>query len=204
MEISIPEESVYYYECSGGRFRLVYFIPLDELARLKDQGLLAEQALIDLPDGVDLGCTGPDFAEFEELYGFQPPLPPEALQRAFFAILSSTRRWKTFRGSGDIPSMELEKHVERVESELRRRDLEPVSVETHLDRPTMKQLRKRAKNREIQQTRIKRVLRDLAIEGVDPKKTLQQQWFSQVAPRGAQSAKAVFSRLHQRRKGEDS
>jgi hypothetical protein len=200
MEISIPKESVYYYECSAGGFRLVYFIPPDELRRLNNQGLLAEQALTDLPDGVDLGCTGPDFVEFEELYGYRPHLEPEALQRAFFAILSSTRRWKAFRGSGDIPSADLEKQVERVENELINRDLTPLFVEPLMDRPTLKQRRKWAKHREIQQTRIEKTLRDLPIEGVDPKKTLQQQQFTQITSGAGRPAEVVFSELHQRRK----
>ena len=200
MEISIPKESVYYYECSVGRFRLVYFIPPDELRRLNNQGLLAEQALTDLPDGVDLGCTGPDFVEFEDLYGYRPPLDPEALQRAFFAILSSTRRWKAFRGSGDIPAADLEKQVERVERELTIRDLTPLSVEPLKDRPSLKQRHKWTKHREIQQTRIEKILRDLSIEGVDPKKMLHQQQFSQITSGDGEAAKVVFSELHQRRK----
>lgn len=201
MEISIPNEPVYYYECSAGRFRLVYFIPPDELRRLKDQGLLADQALIDLPDGVDLGCTGPDFVEFEQLYGYRPPLEPEALQRAFFAILSSTRRWKAFRGSGDMLAVDLETQVERVEIELTNRDLGPLSVEPLADRPTLKQRRKRTKQREIRQTRIEKTLRDLPIEGVDPKKTLHQQQFSPITRGAGKPADVVFSELHQRRKG---
>ncbi len=200
MEISIPKESVYYYECSGGKFRLVYFIPPDELQRLNNQGLLSDQALTDLPDGVDLGCTGPDFVEFEELYGYRPPLAPEALQRTFFAILSSTRRWKAFRGSGDIPSVDLEKQVERVERELINRELTPLPAEPLTDRPTLKQRRKWTKHREIQQTRIEKTLRDLAIEGVDPKKTLHQQQFSQITTGAGKPADVVFSELHQRRK----
>ena len=32
-----PKENVYYYECSNGEFRLVYFMPPDELGELIEQ-----------------------------------------------------------------------------------------------------------------------------------------------------------------------
>jgi len=200
MEISIPKESVYYYECCGGKFRLVYFIPPESLDRLVNRGQLAEQALTDLPDGVDLGCTRPDFAEFEELYGYRPPLDPEALQRSFFAILSSTRRWKAFRGSGFIPAADLEKQVEPVENELKTRDLEPLSLEPLPGRPTVKQRHKRTKHRELQRVRIEKTLRDLPAKGVDPNRTLRQQRFSEITKGAGKPAEEVFSELHQRRK----
>lgn len=139
MEIATPKEPVYYYECSAGRFRLVYFIPPGELQRLRDRGQLSDLAIRDLPDGVDIGCTDPDFSEFEELYGYRPPNDPEALQRAFFAIFSTTRKWKTFRGSGFIPAVDLEMQIETVETELESVDLEPATMAPPPVRATLKQ-----------------------------------------------------------------
>ena len=95
MEIASPKEPVYYYECSGGRYRLVYFIPPGVLRSLHEQGRISQLALDDLPDGVDLGSTEADFAEFERLYGYRPPHEPSALLQAFFAVFSTTRNWRS-------------------------------------------------------------------------------------------------------------
>ena len=99
MAICSPREPVYYYECSAGGFRLVYFVPPDDLRQLYGANKISEQALQDFPDGVDLGCTEADFRDFEELYGWRPAADPVQIRRAFLALFSSTRRWKTFRGS---------------------------------------------------------------------------------------------------------
>ena len=72
MAVASPSERVYYYECSNGRFRLTYFIPPGELKRLCAKKRISPQAEKDFPDGVDLGCTEPDFKVFEETYGFRP------------------------------------------------------------------------------------------------------------------------------------
>ena len=41
MEIASPKEPVYYYECSGGRYRIVYFIPPGVLQSLHEQGRIS-------------------------------------------------------------------------------------------------------------------------------------------------------------------
>lgn len=200
MEIAAPREPVYYYECSGGRFRLVYFIPPAELRRLHDEGHISDQAMEDLPDGVDLGCTEPDFAEFEELYDYRPPVAPEALQRAFFTIFSSTCDWQTFRGAGFVPAVDLEKQVEAVDQELKSRDLVPAAVEPLPHRPVLQQRRARMDHRAMQQARIEDTLRNMPAEGVDPDKTLRQQQFSKITMGAGKPAEEVFSELHQKQK----
>jgi hypothetical protein len=47
MAISSPKETVYYYECSNGQFRLVYFIPPDKLQELVEQNRISPQVLED-------------------------------------------------------------------------------------------------------------------------------------------------------------
>ena len=42
-DVAAPRDPVYYYECSGGDFRLVYFMPPDELRRLKQRGELSQE-----------------------------------------------------------------------------------------------------------------------------------------------------------------
>jgi hypothetical protein len=72
---------------------------------------ISSYAIEDYPDGIDLGCTEVDFAEFERAYGYRPETSPVILRRAFFAILSSTHHWKKFRGSGFVPAVDLEQHI---------------------------------------------------------------------------------------------
>ena len=97
----------------------MYFIPSDELQLLIEQDKISPQVLEDYPDGVDLDCMKADFDEFENLYGFSPEVDPDAINRAFFAMFSATRDWKTFRGSGFIKSGDLERHFEVVPVPLR-------------------------------------------------------------------------------------
>ena len=78
MEIRSPTEPVYYYECSAGDFRLTYFIPPEELDRLIAGGKISAAVTDDFPDGVDLDCTEPDFAEFEGSYGTDRPRTPSS------------------------------------------------------------------------------------------------------------------------------
>ncbi len=200
MEISTPREPVYYYECSAGSFRLTYFMPRSELERLHDEGKLAARALDDLPDGVDLGCTEPDFAEFKQLYGYRPPLPPDDLRRAFYALFSTTRDWRLFRGSGFIPKADLERQVDTVERELQRRNLTPTPTEVPLAGASLERRREQMESRAEQEIRIEATLRELPVSGVDPGKTLRQQQFSKIEMGTGKPAEEVFAELHQKHK----
>ncbi len=201
MAIASPSEPVYYYECSGGRSRLVYFIPPQELERLYGDGGVKKEALRDFPDGVDLSCTEPDFAEFEDLYGFRPTADPEALQRAFAAILSTTREWQTFQGSGFIPAADLEGRVETVDKTLRDQKLMPEDVQPVPDQPTLRQRRQWMARQAIQQTRMQEELEKLQVHGLDPKKSLREQKFSAIQMGAGETAPKVFEKLHRKRKG---
>lgn len=200
MEIASPKEPVYYYECSAGRYRLAYFIPPRELKRLHREGRISDLALEDLPDGVDLSCTEPDFVELEELYGYRPPYDPEALLRAFFAIFSTTRGWKTFRGSGFIPAADLEMQLETVEAELESADLEPAAITQPPARATLKQRQSWRNRQSAQQRRLKSTLQRLPAKNIDPKKTLRQQQFSEITMGEGKTAEEVFSELYLKQK----
>jgi hypothetical protein len=200
MEIASPKEPVYYYECSAGRYRLVYFIPPTELERLHAEGHISRQALRDLPDGADVGCTEADFVEFEELYGYRPSYGPEALQRAFFAIFSSTHGWETFRGSGWIPAKDLEAELGVVEAELRSAAVEPPALEPPPPRATLRQRRRRKKRRSVEQRKIRKVLQDLPASVVDPAKYLSQQKFSDIEMTEGKPAEQFFSEFHLKQK----
>lgn len=200
MAIESPMETVYYYECSNGQFRLVYFIPPDELQQLIDQRNISSQVLEDFPDGVDLDVTKPDFDEFQELYEYRPQIDPDELHRAFFAIFSTTFEWENFRGSGFIPADDLEKHVSPIEENLRIEKIIPEEIKPLPKKPSAKQRRQRVKQRAEQQSYVIDYLVQMQVEGIDPKKTLRRQQFSKIKQQEGESAEQVFSNLLLKRK----
>jgi len=201
MAVASPRQPVYYYECSGGRFRLVYFIPVNELERLRAGDEIAADALRDFPDGVDLDCTRPDFDEFERIYGFRPDNDPKALRRAFFALFSSTRDWERFRGSGFVPAIDLESRIEDVDETLSNHDVPPADLEP-VPPPTvtLELAARRAETirKAVLQTRMREVLAEMPVQGVDPDRDLKQQSFSKIEWGGGRPAEEAFTRLHQK------
>jgi len=198
MAVVSPSERVYYYECSSGRFRLTYFIPPGELKRLCEDGHVSPRVLEDYPDGVDLGCTEPDFRVFEETYHYRPKQDPDALRHAFFAILSATRKWKKFRGSGFIPAADLERHTESVDTALPIRKPIQVDIAPPGDRLSLKRRRQMGLRQAARKKQTYRALEELQIQGIDPKRTLAQQKFSPIRMAEGTAAEEVFVRLHQR------
>lgn len=80
-------------------------------ARTTDAGPLSSAAFDDLPDGIDLDCTEPDFASFEAGDQYRPKHSAGALRNAFLAIFSSTAGWDTVRGTGLIATDALESRI---------------------------------------------------------------------------------------------
>lgn len=203
MAIASPNENVYYYECSNGRFRLSYFIPPGEIKALCDEKLISRNALKDFPDGVDVGCTEADFKVFKETYGYSIRQDPQALRRAFFAIFSTTRNWKDFRGSGFIPAADLERHVDNVNGILRKEIKTREIVEPPPDKISLKQRRQRKRQKGIVGKQTYNVLQKLQVKGIDPDRTLHEQEFSSINMAEGENAEELFIRLHQKhRKGE--
>lgn len=200
MAIKSPIEPVYYYECSNGGFRLVYFIPPDELERLVEQDRISLEVLKDYPDGVDLTCREADFEEFHQLYRYRPQFKPDVLRRAFFAIFSTTHDWESFRGSGFIPAADIERLEEPIDATLRQEKMMPEDIEPLPEQPNLKHRRQWMDRRAVQQSHINTYLRQLEVDGIDPRKTLRQQTFSSVKMQDGKRADEVFSELHQKRK----
>ena len=196
MATCLPSEPVYHYECSAGSFRLVYFIPREMLEELRASDLLSEKALQDFPDGVDLGCTEWDFADFAAEYGWRPEVSPDDMRRVFFALLSSTRHWKSFRGAGRIPARDLEQHIEPVTAEL-----ESLGEEPRLEPARAPGAPAQRRRRAAYHRKMRRTLELAPVEDVDPGRDLKRQAFSQVEmqPEG-DSAEVVFSRVHEKRR----
>ena len=202
MAITSPNENVYYYECNNGQFRLFYFMPPRELKGLCDENHISPNVLKDFPDGVDLGCTEADFKEFKNTYGYTIPLNPCALQHAFYAILSTTRNWKKFCGSGFIPAADLERHMKKVDVALLKEKKIKEAVKPPPDQLSLKQLHQRRRRQAVQQRQTYEVLRKLQVKGVDPDRTLLQQKFSTIKMAEDEGAEEVFIRLHQKKRKE--
>ena len=203
MAIASPNENVYYYECNNGQFRLFYFMPPLELKGLCDENRISPNVLKDFPDGVDLGCTEADFKEFEDAYGYTIPLDPYALRRAFFAIFSTTRNWKNFRGSGFIPAADLEHHMKKVDGALLREKKIQEDFKPPPDQLSLKQLRQGRRRQAVLQRQTYEVLRKLQVKGIDPDRTLPQQKFSTIKMAEDAGAEEVFIRLHQKKRKEE-
>ncbi len=201
MTIKSPKEAVYYYEASNGEFRLVYFIPPEELERLAQDGRIDAAALEDYPDGVDLNVTKPDFDEFQDLYGYRPENDPEELRRAFFAMLSATRGWRSFRGSGFIPAADLEPLAETVEDSLQQEGLLPDEVGPVVAF-SLPDRRAQSARQAAQQKQMAEHLEQMEVEGIDPNLTLREQRFKPIEMQEGKSAEEVFTKLQ--RKGGGS
>lgn len=197
MAIESPNEAVYYYEVSNGEFRLVYFIPPEELEKLAHDGNIKEKVLKDYPDGVDLNCTEEDFEEFHKLYGYRPVYDPEALRRAFFAILSTTHDWESFRGSGFVPPSDLEPLVEKVEDTLQQEGLLPDEIEPS-ERLPLPERRERSAQQATRQERMVEHLEQMEVERIDPTLTLRQQKFKPIKMQEGKSAEEVFTKLQRK------
>jgi len=197
MAIKSPKEAVYYYEVSNAEFRLVYFIPPEELKRLVQDGRIKAAVVEDYPDGVDLNCSKIDFEEFHELYGYQPDSDPEALQRAFFAMLSGTRDWESFRGTGFIPATDLEPLAKTVEDSLQQEGLVPEEADEALSF-SLPDRRTQVARQTAQQERMVEHLEQMEVEGIDPGLTLREQRFKPIKMQKGKSAEEVFTKLQRK------
>lgn len=201
MAIQMPRQPAYYYEASNASFRLVYYMPLEMVQALGLPDESWNKISRDYPDGVDLGCTEPDFQEFEELYGYRPPYDPEALQRAFFTIFSSTRNWKKFRGSGLVRADVLEQALEKVEASLADEKLVQKKIKPYAQTTSLTDQRNSFRQRDKSQKRLTSHLQQLEVDVVDPRRTMSQQEFPAIQMKDGMSAETVFTKLHRKQKG---
>lgn len=198
MTIATPNEPVYYYECSNGAFRLFYCIPAVELKRLYRENQISPLVLEDYPDGIDLGCTEVDFTELNTAYGYRPKTSPDVLRQAFFTILSSTRNWKKFRGTGFVPAADLERQVDTIRAELQKKVSEQAVLRATAKKPSLAQRRKSRRELAVRQKRMIDVLKKTQVKGIDPKLTMAKQKFSPIATTKGENAEKIFTKLFQK------
>lgn len=191
MAVASPQRPCFYFECSHGSFRLSYFIPPSELKALIRRRKIADVVLEDFPDGVDLDCTDLDFAAFSDEYGYRPRYSPEALCNAFYAILSTTRAWSRYRGTGFVTVDQMDVALESIG------DSAPDDDDDGAGPPaSLRKRRGRWKRRASRKSTTESSLRKLKVQGVNPKKHLHEQEFARVKMGKGTDAEEVFSKLH--------
>jgi hypothetical protein len=224
MPVKSPKERVYYYECSYGKFRITYFVPFNELEKLSKKGKIKKQVLNDFPDGVDLRVEEKDYIDFEDSYDYRPELDPEVAKSIFFAILSSTKDWKEFRGSGIIPSRDLEAKNADIEKSVRtdkdqsfsdfikapREKIKPklprvreVKAEGiyRTSEVDLKRYRQMRKKRSEEQKVVDEFLEKIQPQGIDPTQTLQNQKFSKMQWTKGDKIEDVVARIEHKKQG---
>lgn len=224
MSVRSPKESVYYYECSYGRFRLTYSISRSALEKLVEDGEIKKKVLDDFPDGVDLKVGETEYKDFKESYGYRPEVDPEVAKKMFYSILTHTKDWKNFLGSGLIPAKDLKDRIDDIEIV----DEEAVSFSdfvltsrkvTEEKLPSARIMPERVRREKVDlkgsrklrksEAKVHRALNDflqnVRPEGVDPKKTLGKQKFSELEYTEGDRIERVLARIQHkrlRRKGE--
>ena len=209
MPIKTPDETVYFYENSYGKFRLTYFIPYSELVKLNKNNKIEKQVLEDFPDGVDLRVEEIDYKNFKERYGYRSKVEPETAKQLFFTFLSSTKDWKKNRGTGLIPARELDQRIThttilqtpketmKIEIPVTRKVDEKKIFQT--EKKEMKRYRTARKNQIKEQKEIETLLKKFKPQEIDPSKTLQMQQFTIRYTEG-ESIEDVFSRIQHKRR----
>ena len=135
------------------------------------------------------------FQEFEREYEYRPRIDPEILRQAFFAILSSTYNWKKFRGSGLIPATDLEQTIEIIQGVVPREDFEPVFLKVPTEKLPLKEFRQFRRKQAAQQKRTMDLIQSFPVEGIDPKRTLAKQKFSDISMSEGKNAEEIFFQL---------
>jgi hypothetical protein len=218
MSVRSPKECVYYYECSYGSFRLTYSIPKSELKRLVEEGQIKKQVLDDFPDGVDLRVGETNYRDFKESYGYRPEVDPEVAKKIFYSILTNTKDWKNFLGSGLIPAKDLKERIADIEivdeeaasfsdfvltsRKITEEKLPPARMmpeRVRREKVDLKGSRKLKKSEAKVQKALNDFLQNVRPEGVDPKKTLRRQKFSKLEYTEGDSIEKVFARIQHKR-----
>lgn len=200
MSVQTPAEPAFYFECSFGRFRLSYFLPASLLKRMVENDQIKDSVLEDYPDGVDLDCTTADFDEFQDLYGFKPELSADVLRGAFYAMLTSTKDWEGFHGTGFVDAAELERNARIIHRQLGTDELLPEATTEAIPMDAPFETRKeRVVMYQARQSRVTDLLKSMHFENVDVSRTINEQRFADVPMSGGKPAAEVFQELQRKR-----
>ncbi len=198
MGVTVPIERCYYYECQNASARLTQFIPAEILQKWITKEKIDPKILDHFPDGVDLDCTDADFKEFSENYQYVHPFTAEQIQNTFFAIFSTTKNWKKYRGSGLIHARELENNIEVVEKDVV--DKVKLKYKGRIVAPkTIFQKNTITVNLDRQQKDLIKQLIAIPIKQIDTSKPIHQQRLSKIKMSKGENPEKIFMALNQRK-----
>lgn len=201
-EVETPTQPAYYYECSYGRFRLTYFIPLEELRRLVAAGEIKASVVEDFPDGVDLDCTEPDFNDFRDTYEYRPSFDAVQLCNAFLAIYSTTDQWKSNHCTGFVMASVVEKNLESIREKLREKSLLPGVDEASIESaPTLQARRELLVANALKDQKAQDVLIEMNVDSVASEMPIQSQDFNFIPMTKGIPIQEIFERLHRNEHG---
>ncbi len=208
MSIRSPDERVYYYECSAGKYRLTYHIPYSELMKLVKENKIKKQVQDDFPDGVDLRVSETDYKNFNMVYGYRPEAAPWVTEKVFSSFLYATKDWRQFRGSGLIPAKEIDQKIPNSTLLLTSRETKPMVPTTRkvrgkkilqTDQGELKRHRLARENKVKKQKEIEDLLNKAKPEEINPTKSLQNQNF-QIRYTEGERIEDMFSRIQHKRR----
>lgn len=209
MTIKSPNERVYYYEYSYGKFRLVYHIPTSELEKLCKQDKIEKKVLEDFPDGIDLRVGDTDYKDLETTYGYRPEVEPETAKKIFYMIYSATKDWKKNRGSGLIAAKDLENKIHDLDKNVREHLLStektrllttPIIKDKENAHKELKHYHMARKTQFKKQKELDNHLRKHVPKIIDPKQTLQNQRLSKIEWTEGENIKDILTKTQQKRR----
>ena len=114
------------------------------------------------------------------------------LKNAFFAIFSSTKNWKKFRGTGYINAEDIENQLAPLQSEIADKKIMPekglkISPELSFKQ---KQFIKRGKRKK--KSELHKFLTKYSVRGVDKSKGLKDQKFTEIQMEGGSEDSSQF------------
>jgi hypothetical protein len=210
MTIKSPNERVYYYECSYGKFRLIYHIPPSELEKLSKQNKIEKQVLEDYPDGLDLRVEETDYKDLGTTYGYRPEVDPETAKKLFYMIYSATKDWKKNTATGLIAAKDIENKILDLEKNVRERLLSslkktgllttPIKKDKESPHKELKHYRMARKTQFKKQKELDNHLRKHVPKIIDPKQTLQNQRLSKIEWTEGENIKDILTKTQQKRR----
>ena len=168
---------------------------------------------------MDLRVGETDYKDFKKSYGYRPKADPEVVKNVFYSIFSTTKNWKNYRGSGVIPADDLEERIGDIEMEDKKNrsflDFVKTSYEIaepkfpisrvkpdaryRLKKADLKRYRRLRKSEANVQKAVDEFLRNVRPKGIDPKKTLQKQTFSELHWTEGDKIEDVLARIQHKR-----
>ena len=193
MPIKTPKERAFYYEITNLRERLIYWIPMEDLEDMVNNGDVCAKILKDYPFGLDIEVYQGKFDEFEKQYDLKIPIDLNDTLKAFQAVKAQYGR--KFPRTGLINAEELENLAQNLKSEMekmsefRTRDL-PIVETREVDKKSFRQ-------QQMLQRKTKSMMKKFKFKGLDTKAPIQEQRLFKVPMTDGEDAIDALSRLHQ-------